>query len=91
MITITDIFGNKDLDNDTAFIMVLGNDLSSYLTIKDKNAKESSKSVIYQPNFKSMMSVFEELGLNMGKFVSASDTLVYNNEIPTKLLFINID
>jgi hypothetical protein len=91
MITITDIFGNKDLDNDTAFIMVLGNDLSSYLTIKDKNTKESSKSVIYQPNFKSMISVFAELGLNMEKFVSASDTLVYNNEIPTKLLFINTD
>ena len=90
---ITDIFGNKTFDNDTAFIMILGDDLTPYLLIKDKNntPPNNTKSTIYQPSFKKLASVFDEAGLNMKKFLSVSDILIPDNETPKKLLFVNVD
>ena len=88
MINITDIFGNKNLDNETAFIMMSGDDLSPYLSKKDEI---TSHSTIYQPNFKKMVEIFNNLGLNIKKFTSASDILIFPNETAKKLLFINTD
>ncbi len=85
---ITDLFNYKNIDNETPFLIIHGDNLSNLLTLKDTK----DKSYIYQLNFKEIYNLLKKYpNLNIQQFVSPSDILLYKYEIPTKLLLVNID
>ena len=95
MVIITDIFGNNNINNNTEFIIIYGNDLNTYLTLKDSlnindNTLTDETSQIYTVNKDNINDLFNKNNLNLKNFILSSDLLILNNTINiNKILFIN--
>ena len=95
MVIITDIFGNNNINNNTEFIIISGNDLNTYLTLKDSlnindNTLTDETSQIYTVNKDNINDLFNKNNLNLKNFILSSDLLRLNNTINiNKILFIN--
>jgi hypothetical protein len=93
MVVITDIFGNNNINNNTPFIIVFGNNLNKYLIHKDSNKGDNTltdeTSHIFTINKKNIAELFNKYHVNFNSFIISSDLLVFKNGTINKLLFIN--
>lgn len=93
MVIITDIFGNNNINNNTQFLIVFGNDLIKYLFLKDSindnNNLTGEISHIYTININMMKVLFNNNNINLNNFILSSDLLVLNDNTINKILFIN--
>ena len=94
MLTITDIFGNKLINNTTPFLILFSNEWKQYLILKDtyKDDLQTSnpvKSYIYKVNETKLIDEFKNAGIDINNFTSSSDLLVFNNEAIKQVLFVN--
>ena len=93
MVIITDIFGNNNINNNTPFIVVFGNNLNKYLSLKDSlndnNTLTDELSKIYTIDRNNIVDLFNKNNLKLNNFILSSDLLVLNNSTINKILFIN--
>lgn len=93
MISISDIFGNKNIDNNTPFLLIYSDNLKKYITLldtrDDDGASDDDVSYIYRINTRLLEKVFLKNKLNINNFLPSSDLLLFKNDHLTQLLFIN--
>ena len=93
MLTITDIFGNKLINNNTPFLILFSNNWDKYLILKDSYKDDLQpnpvKSYIYTIDDNKLAKDFEDAGVDINNFLSSSDLLVFNNEKVKQVLYIN--
>lgn len=93
MLTITDIFGNKLINNNTPFLILFSNNWDKYLILKDSYKDDLQpnpvKSYIYKINDDELAKEFKNNGIDIKNFLSSSDLLIFNDESVKQVLYIN--
>lgn len=92
MVSISDIFGNKNINNNTPFLLIFSDNLKQYIDLLDYHADDiykDDKTYIYRINTKKLEKIFLKYKLNINNFIPSSDLLLSKDDQLTQLLFIN--